>query len=127
MKQQSNELQTFLGRAANGVLKDAADGDLNPLNDFTDYLPGLLAAQPAFKGLDEYKDEKATENVSEKKEQLNILISEIVSGSPETNHDLAHGIHGLQCFYSMGVRAGYEAGVEAGRKAAVAAQVNNKI
>lgn len=126
MKEQSNELQTFLGRAANGVLRDNQDGDLNPLNDFSDYLPALLAAQPAFKGLNEYKGEKATETVAEKLEQLNILTREINAGSPETNHDLAHGLHGLQCLYSLGVRAGYESGVEAGRKLAVSEMASKK-
>lgn len=119
MKVQSNELQTFLGRTVNGVLVDDQDGTINPLEDFPAYLPALLASQPAFKGLNEYKEEKATESVAEKKEQLGILLAEITAGTEETNYDIAHVLHGFQCLYSMAVRGGYEAGLAAGIQQAV--------
>lgn len=115
-QKESNELATFQGRFINGVYKDAEDGELNPIGDFAEYIPAVLSAQPAFAGLGNYGNEQAAATVADKENRLNILKTEM-SAVPETDaYDVAHGIHGLECFYAMAKRNGRKEGVEAERK-----------
>lgn len=107
---ETNELYEFLGKLSNGVLSDAEDGDLNPLKDFPKYLPALLAGQPGFSGLSEFKAEQTSATVIDKENSLEVLTSNMQSGSPETRYDIAHAIHGVVGLYSAGVRIGKEEG-----------------
>ena len=102
---ETQELNQFAGRLINGLQSDAADG-FNPAKDFAKYIPAMLAAQPGFQGLSEYRNEAVAAGVQEKEILLNTLKSEIKGGSDVDNYDLAQGLHGIQMLLSYAFRKG---------------------
>ena len=118
MNKDSKEFNNFLALLVNGGYKDAGDGNFNPAKDFQEYIPALFAAQPAFNGLNNYKGEMETMGISEKVENQ-LALSEGMSDLPDLDrYDLANGIHGLECLFSIIARKSYEKGLRDGAERA---------
>ncbi|MEL6658972.1 MAG: hypothetical protein AAFP77_16165 [Bacteroidota bacterium] len=115
MSKQTNELVVFLGKGVNAGHRDAADGQLNPINDFAEYIPFLLAGQPGLTGLGEIGQEQTEATIEAQEATKQALLNELGDLKPLDAYNITEGTMGLLNWYSFIKRKAYEKGLEDGR------------
>ena len=116
MSKQTDELLAFLGEGVNAGHKDAADGELNPISDFADYVPFLLAGQPGQTGLNEIGPEQTAAQISDQEATKQVLFDKLNALDPLDRYNITNGTMGFVNWFSYIKRKAYEKGLEAGRQ-----------
>lgn len=110
MSKETNELLAFGGKAINAGHKDAADGEFNPIKDFAEYIPVLLAGQSGLTGIGNIGAEQIEAEVVDQELTKATFKGELSDLDELDAYNLSEGVAGVINLFSYVKRKGYEKG-----------------